>query len=249
MKHSLKYLAICLTAVLFFHAALPVQAAPPETGTLKIVLKEADCRVEFAVYRVADYEDGKFTMLPEFAEFNEGRQDPVDLNAIRDASEAERCAELLEDWAVSRKLPTAYQRYTEKGEVNLGKVPVGMFLIRQIPHEDDELKVLPFLIGVPYGKTVTENGETVIVPEYFVESQPKGEWLEPKPPTPTRPPVRPEPPEPEKPKPPTPTPGGGVRTGDAGAEQAFLYGTLLAAAGTAAVALEMQRRKKGRGSC
>lgn len=234
---------IFLAAVLLLSMAMPVQAASPETGTLKILLKEKDCQVEFLIYKVAGYENGSYIMCPEFAMINDGLDNPgeiIDVNHMRDAKEQERCAEALVGWTKTQRMEPLYQKTTINGEWNLGEVSLGMYLIAQMKQEDDQLRVLPFLVGVPYWKIVTEGDEEKLVPEYQVEATPKGEKIVPHPP-------KPEPPEPEKPKPPKPTPPGeseNAKTGDETAQWTVFYLVLMAVSGSVAFALEKRRQDK-----
>lgn len=218
-----RILVMCLAAVLLLGTGIPVQAAAPESGTLKIRLKETKYRVEFAVYKVADYINGNYMLTSDFIGIKDEMED---LNKLTNASQMQGCAEQLMDWANSNNISPMYQEYTEDGVLDLGEVPVGMFLIKQIPHEDDELIVAPTLLGVPYWKVVVEDGVEHKVLEYFVESQPKGEE-----------PLTPEPPEvPEEPERPN------IKTGDEYAPWITFYIVVMAiAAGSIAFVTARQR--------
>lgn len=167
--------ALCLAAILLIGIEIPVQASP-ESGTLKVHLKENRFRVEFAVYKVAEYTDGEYPLTSDFAGINdkvENAENRVDLNKLTNASQMKACAEKLIKWADEKNISPMYQAYTEDGVLDLGEVPLGMFLVRQISHKEDQILVTPALLGVPYWKVVTENGEQHKVLEYTVESEPK----------------------------------------------------------------------------
>lgn len=230
--------AIGLAAVLLLGTGIPLQAAPPETGTLKIHLKENKYCVEFAVYRVADYVNGNYELTNEFAGINEGGQkwDVVNLNAMSDAASAEEYAQRFAEWEEENHLQPMLQAYTQDGTWNAGEVPAGMYLTVQIRHEGDSLKVAPFLLGVPYWKVETIDGKEVRTLEYNVESQPKGEEDIPVP-------EKPE--EPEKPeKPQKPEPPDEVKTGDESQEWIRFYAILCIAAGGTAFAAARQKKER-----
>lgn len=222
-----RILVMCLAAVLLLGTGIPVQAAAPESGTLKIRLKETGYRVEFAIYKVADYIDGNYMLTSEFA----GSKDEVeDLNKLSNASKMQACAEQLIKWADDNHISPMYQEYTEDGVLDLGEVPLGMFLIKQIPHEDDKLIVASTLLGVPYWKVVVKDGKEYKVLEYFVESQPKGE----EPVTPEPPPIIPD--EPDKPD---------IKTGDDSGIEMIHYITMMAVtAGYFAYAVTKRKNRK-----
>lgn len=211
---------MCLAAILLLSTGFPVLAAPPESGTLKIRLNETEYSVEFAVYRVADYVDGNYDITAEFAGSRE------DLNALENASDVEECSGALKEWAKSQGIEPMYQMTTQNGQLNLGKVELGMYLVVQVPHEDDRLQVSNVLVGVPYWKTEIVGGTENKVLEYNVEAQPKSEEvielpIEPKPPT---------------------KPVEEVKTGDQAGDQVRVYGILMIAAAGVAYAAGRRRR-------
>lgn len=237
---------VCLAVVLLLGTGIPLQAAPPKTGTLKIHLKESKYCVEFAVYRVADYMDGNYELTSEFVGMNTGvsKGDAVNLNAMSDAASAERYAQKLADWAEKQKLAPMAQAYTREGVWKIGEVPVGMYLTVQRSHEADNLKVAPFLLGVPYWRVETVDGEEVRTLEYNVESQPKGEEEPPVPEKPEEPEWPEEPQQPEEPQ--NPERPDKVKTGDGLQEWVRFYALLLMAASAAMYWLWQDRKRKGK---
>lgn len=153
-----RFAAMCLAVFLLLGTALPVQAAesaPPESGTLKIVLKNASDRVDFAVYRVSDYVDGNYELTADFVGINDGITDEskkVDLNHMEEASDVIDCAANLVSWAQTQKIAPMVRQYTRDGELDLGKVELGMYLVVQVPHEEDTLNVTSFYWGYRIGR-------------------------------------------------------------------------------------------------
>lgn len=224
---------ICLAAVLFFCAGASAQAAPPETGTLKITLSEKEYQAEFAVFKVAEYVDGNYEINDAFAG---GAANAVNLNHMKDVAEAEQCAQVLGEWAEKQQIAPTYQGRSSYGEWNLGKVPTGMYLVTQVHEEDSPLKVSTFLVGVPYWKVEKIGEEETKTLEYYVAAKPKCEVTDPpspNPPTPEEPKPEPPTPEPPTPNPPTPEPPkpdspDDVTTGDQAGARLYLYHFLLA---------------------
>ena len=136
-------IAVFLISLVLLDTGLTVNAAPPDTGSFKIKLKEQEHDIKIAVYKVADYKNGNYELLPEFSEGN------INLNNIENASESEQCArEILN--IVNKKKTESFAECVIKGEKDFGKMPLGMYLVSQIEREEEKLYITPFLVGIPY---------------------------------------------------------------------------------------------------
>ena len=141
-----------LTMLLIFHTDFLVQAAPAETGTLKIHAEQQKGSVYLAVYKVADFVGDKYEFVPEFSKMNENlehEEDRTEINGMTNASEVQVCAQKLCSYVEKENIIPMLQ-----GEVvadkDFGEIPKGLYLIKQISRETDLMKVSPVIIEVPY---------------------------------------------------------------------------------------------------
>lgn len=226
MKSKIKYShtrRVLFAALICFLFPVTVHAEK-SSGSITVRPEHSESEMKFAVYRIADYEDGQYTILPEY-DFSDGN---IDLNSIENASQSKEYAKKLAGWTEKNTLPAKWQKCTENGVMTLDKAPLGMYLIVQVRHEADDVMVAPYLIGVPYRQEKTK--ELV----YEVVSIPKGENVE-----------KPEPPKPEPPRPEV-TVDKDVKTGDPMVEAMYMHmiGLAVSAVG---ILLAIHYRKKQQG--
>ena len=141
-----------LTMLLIFHTDFLVQAAPSETGTLKIHAEQQKGSVYLAVYKVADFVGDRYEFVPEFLKINENleqEEDKTDINGMTNASEVQLCAEKLCSYVEKENIAPMFQGEIIKDK-NFGEIPKGLYLIKQISKDTDLMKVNPVIIEVPY---------------------------------------------------------------------------------------------------
>lgn len=177
MKYWLKIwcvLAVCLMPFLFLKTGASVQAAPPETGTLKITLPKEGI-VELELFRVGSYENGEYKLIPEFESFNQSmaEESRIHLNHIKTAAELERSGKMIFQWIQDVGMQPLFREII-RDDRNCGEFPVGMYLLVQVPRDTDVIRISPFLLGIPYWEIeIEEDGGKTKTLIYDVNSHPK----------------------------------------------------------------------------
>ena len=150
----IKKIFVLIFSCLFMAYSSDSIVASRQSGSL-CIQRKSDTKMEVEMYQVADYEHGEYILKPAFQEKDiESYHEQLVHNEALNAKQLEEYADLVVKTAHKQKLEPIYKGWLQT-ETQFQNMSLGLYVLAQVDHKEDQTKILPVVVGVPYWQKIT----------------------------------------------------------------------------------------------